>query len=121
MPPGKSSNILSTVLDAVAKSSIGKYKSVQLTIGRIQEKIDLPELSKSIQQMNALIKQYKPELDPLNDPATKIDCTTLKKTYRALAMILHPDKAPPEKRREYEAAFKQLTEAYGELNNACSL
>ncbi|RXH94165.1 hypothetical protein DVH24_023849 [Malus domestica] len=41
----------------------------------------------------------------------------LKKAYKRLAMIWHPDKNPIEKRLEAEAKFKQISEAYNVLGD----
>jgi len=46
--------------------------------------------------------------------ATKDD---LKQAYRKLAMQYHPDKAPPDKKKEYEEKFKEISEAYAVLSN----
>ncbi|MDD5067574.1 MAG: molecular chaperone DnaJ, partial [bacterium] len=39
----------------------------------------------------------------------------IKKAYRKLAMEFHPDRAPAEKKKEYEEKFKELSEAYAVL------
>ncbi len=39
----------------------------------------------------------------------------IKKTYRQLAMQFHPDRAPAEKKKEYEEKFKEISEAYAVL------
>ncbi|CAN1189875.1 DnaJ homolog subfamily B member 4 [Linum perenne] len=41
----------------------------------------------------------------------------LKKSYKRLAMIWHPDKNPTTKRTEAEAKFKQISEAYDVLSD----
>lgn len=41
----------------------------------------------------------------------------LKKAYKRLAMIWHPDKNPTAKRNEAEAKFKQISEAYDVLSD----
>ncbi|CAN0900759.1 DnaJ homolog subfamily B member 4 [Linum grandiflorum] len=41
----------------------------------------------------------------------------LKKSYKRLAMIWHPDKNPTTKRAEAEAKFKQISEAYDVLSD----
>ncbi|CAL1406355.1 unnamed protein product [Linum trigynum] len=41
----------------------------------------------------------------------------LKKAYKRLAMIWHPDKNPTTKRAEAEAKFKQISEAYDVLSD----
>ncbi|WCJ35990.1 DNAJ heat shock family protein [Euphorbia peplus] len=41
----------------------------------------------------------------------------LKKAYKRLAMIWHPDKNPTAKRTEAEAKFKQISEAYDVLSD----
>lgn len=41
----------------------------------------------------------------------------LKKAYKRLAMIWHPDKNPSHKRTEAEAKFKQISEAYDVLSD----
>jgi len=41
----------------------------------------------------------------------------IKKAYRKLALKYHPDKAPEEKKKEYEAKFKEISEAYQTLSN----
>ncbi|KAF3437793.1 hypothetical protein FNV43_RR20549 [Rhamnella rubrinervis] len=41
----------------------------------------------------------------------------LKKTYKRLAMIWHPDKNPASKRPEAESKFKQISEAYDVLSD----
>ncbi|XP_031279012.1 dnaJ homolog subfamily B member 1-like [Pistacia vera] len=50
----------------------------------------------------------------LNRNATDDD---LKKAYKRLAMIWHPDKNPTSKRPEAEAKFKQISEAYDVLSD----
>ncbi|KAI3429962.1 J domain-containing protein [Psidium guajava] len=42
----------------------------------------------------------------------------LKKAYKRLAMIWHPDKNPTSKRSEAEAKFKQISEAYDVLSDS---
>ncbi|RKY35080.1 MAG: molecular chaperone DnaJ, partial [Candidatus Omnitrophota bacterium] len=41
----------------------------------------------------------------------------IKKTYRKLAMKYHPDRAVPEKRKESEEKFKEISEAYAVLSD----
>jgi DnaJ family protein B protein 4 len=41
----------------------------------------------------------------------------LRKSYKRLAMIWHPDKNPTAKRTEAEAKFKQISEAYDVLSD----
>ena len=41
----------------------------------------------------------------------------IKKTYRKLAMKYHPDRAAPEKRKESEEKFKEISEAYAVLSD----
>lgn len=41
----------------------------------------------------------------------------LKKAYKRLAMIWHPDKNPTSRRNEAEAKFKQISEAYDVLSD----
>ncbi|KAL9272653.1 DnaJ homolog subfamily B member 13-like protein [Drosera capensis] len=41
----------------------------------------------------------------------------LKKSYRRLAMIWHPDKSKSDNKRESEAKFKQISEAYDVLSD----
>lgn len=41
----------------------------------------------------------------------------IKKAYRRLAKEYHPDKAPPERKKEAEEKFKELSEAYGVLSD----
>ncbi|XP_050221470.1 uncharacterized protein LOC126671725 [Mercurialis annua] len=50
----------------------------------------------------------------VNRNATEED---LKKAYKRLAMIWHPDKNPTAKRTEAEAKFKQISEAYDVLSD----
>ncbi|KAJ4973439.1 hypothetical protein NE237_006613 [Protea cynaroides] len=50
----------------------------------------------------------------VNRNATEDD---LKKAYRRLAMKWHPDKNPDVKKREAEAKFKQISEAYDVLSD----
>jgi len=46
--------------------------------------------------------------------ATKDD---LKQAYRKMAMQYHPDKAPADKKKDYEEKFKEISEAYAVLSN----
>ena len=39
----------------------------------------------------------------------------IKKAYRKLAMKYHPDRAPADKKKEYEEKFKEIGEAYNTL------
>lgn len=39
----------------------------------------------------------------------------IKKAYRKLAMDIHPDRAPADKKHEYEEKFKEISEAYAVL------
>ncbi|MCG2711265.1 MAG: molecular chaperone DnaJ [Candidatus Omnitrophica bacterium] len=41
----------------------------------------------------------------------------IKKTYRKLAMKYHPDRAAPEKHKESEEKFKEISEAYAVLSD----
>lgn len=41
----------------------------------------------------------------------------IKKAYRRLALKYHPDKAPEDKKKEYEQKFKDISEAYKILSN----
>jgi len=41
----------------------------------------------------------------------------LKKAYRELALKSHPDRVPPEKKKEAEDRFKEISEAYGVLSD----
>jgi DnaJ-class molecular chaperone len=41
----------------------------------------------------------------------------LKRAYRELALRHHPDRVPPEKKREAEDTFKQISEAYAVLSD----
>ena len=41
----------------------------------------------------------------------------IKRAYRKLAMQYHPDRVPPEKKREAEEKFKEISEAYGVLSD----
>jgi curved DNA-binding protein len=41
----------------------------------------------------------------------------LKKAYRELALKSHPDRVPPEKKKEAEDQFKEISEAYGVLSD----
>jgi|GEM_PF-5410793 len=45
----------------------------------------------------------------------KVDENAAKKAYRKLALIYHPDKAPDDKKEEYQEKFKQLVNAYEQL------
>jgi len=45
------------------------------------------------------------------------DSTTIKKAYRKLALKYHPDKAPEDKKDEYEETFKKISEAYNVLSD----
>jgi len=45
------------------------------------------------------------------------DNKLIKKAYRKLALKYHPDKAPEEKKKEYEDKFKQISEAYSILSD----
>ncbi len=47
--------------------------------------------------------------------ATEIE---IKKAYRKLAMKYHPDRAPSDKKLEYEEKFKQINEAYSVLSDS---
>ena len=42
----------------------------------------------------------------------------IKKAYKAAALKLHPDKAPPNKRQSYEARFKRVNAAYQKVRDA---
>ena len=42
----------------------------------------------------------------------------LKKAYRELALRHHPDRVPVEKKKEAEAAFKEISEAYAVLSDS---
>jgi molecular chaperone DnaJ len=42
----------------------------------------------------------------------------IKKSYRQLAMKYHPDRVAPEKRKESEEKFKEISEAYAVLSDA---
>lgn len=48
------------------------------------------------------------------------DDATLKKAYRKLALKMHPDRNPPEKKEEAEKAFQKMSEAYHVLSGACA-
>lgn len=50
----------------------------------------------------------------VNRNATKEE---IKQAYRRLAMKYHPDRAPPDKKKEYEERFKEISEAYAVLSN----
>jgi molecular chaperone DnaJ len=41
----------------------------------------------------------------------------IKKAYRQLALKYHPDKAPADKKKEYEERFKEISEAYRVLSD----
>ncbi|MFH0805791.1 MAG: DnaJ domain-containing protein, partial [Patescibacteria group bacterium] len=41
----------------------------------------------------------------------------IKKSYRKLALKYHPDRAPKDKKKEYEEKFKEISEAYGILSD----
>jgi DnaJ-class molecular chaperone len=41
----------------------------------------------------------------------------LKKAYRELALKSHPDRVPPDKKKEAEDKFKEISEAYGVLSD----
>ena len=41
----------------------------------------------------------------------------IKKAYRKLALKYHPDKAPENKKKEYEEKFKEISRAYGVLSD----
>ena len=41
----------------------------------------------------------------------------IKKAYKKLAAQNHPDRAPPDKKEEYETKFKQIGEAFDVLGN----
>ena len=41
----------------------------------------------------------------------------IKKAYRKLAMKYHPDRAPKDKKKEYEEKFKKIGEAYATLSD----
>ena len=45
------------------------------------------------------------------------DEATLKKAYRKLALKLHPDRNPPEKKEEAEKKFREMSEAYHILSD----
>jgi len=41
----------------------------------------------------------------------------IKKTYRKLALKYHPDRAPEDKKKEYEEKFKEISQAYRVLSD----
>jgi len=41
----------------------------------------------------------------------------IKKAYRKLALKYHPDRAPEDKKKEYEEKFKEISQAYGILSD----
>ena len=41
----------------------------------------------------------------------------IKKAYKKLALKYHPDRAPEDKKEEYEEKFKEISEAYAVLND----
>ncbi len=41
----------------------------------------------------------------------------IKKAYRRLALKYHPDRAPEEKKKEYEEKFKEISQAYSVLSD----
>lgn len=42
----------------------------------------------------------------------------IKRSYRALALEHHPDRVPPEKKKEAEEKFKEISEAYAVLSDS---
>ncbi|MFZ5800090.1 MAG: molecular chaperone DnaJ [Candidatus Omnitrophota bacterium] len=42
----------------------------------------------------------------------------IKKAYRGLALQYHPDRVPPEKKKEAEEKFKEISEAYAVLSDS---
>jgi len=42
----------------------------------------------------------------------------IKKAYRSLALQYHPDRVPPEKKKESEEKFKEISEAYAVLSDS---
>ena len=42
----------------------------------------------------------------------------IKRAYRKLALKYHPDRAPKDKKKEYENKFKEVSQAYGVLSDA---
>ncbi len=45
------------------------------------------------------------------------DKETIKKAYKKLALKYHPDRAPEDKKQEYEQKFKEISEAYAVLSD----
>ncbi|EKX32370.1 hypothetical protein GUITHDRAFT_51149, partial [Guillardia theta CCMP2712] len=45
------------------------------------------------------------------------DEATLKKAYRKLALKMHPDRNPPEKKEQAEKDFREMSEAYHVLSD----
>lgn len=43
--------------------------------------------------------------------------TDIKKAYRKLALKYHPDRAPEDKKKEYEEKFKEISQAYSVLSS----
>jgi molecular chaperone DnaJ len=50
--------------------------------------------------------------------AEDADEKEIKKAFRKLAMKYHPDRAPEDKKKEYEAKFKEINEAQEVLTDA---
>src|SRR3989344_3173642 len=50
----------------------------------------------------------------INKNATKDE---IKKAFKKLALIYHPDRAPEEKKKEYEEKFKEINEAASVLGD----
>ena len=51
--------------------------------------------------------------NPAVNPATPHpDASTIRRAYRKASLLVHPDKAPPEKKEEYSRRFHELTIAY---------